>query len=211
MTPDEESHGSSQRVLIGVALALLVITLLAVGIIFAGVFDPKPLGQLSFRHELNRQITVVDEIQEQLVQRASSDEFSVRLSAALSSGNPDIGYGLKIGDSQSSVIVAVSPLGYVTIMERPAQDNTPGMDGQRLDDMEHLLPWQTWPHVANGKTSNEIWVDIKESKLVSVRVNRELLWTGDLPLPGTEIEFWAESFDAPAAIDLHYVELYLAP
>jgi hypothetical protein len=211
MTAEEKSHGSSQRLFVGVALALMAITLLAVGLIVLGVFDPKPIGKLSFRRELNRQVTVVDESQEQLVQKPSSDEFSVRFSGGLSSGNPDVGYGLKIGDSQNSVIVAVSPLGYVTIMERLAQDIAPGIDGQRIDEMAYILPWQTWPHVSDGTTGNEIWVDIKESKLVSVRINRELLWTGALPLAGTDIEFWAESYDAPATIDLHYVELYLAP
>ncbi|MGB3712882.1 MAG: hypothetical protein WA996_00470 [Candidatus Promineifilaceae bacterium] len=211
MTPDEKSNRSSQRLLIGVALSVLVITLLAIGLISAGAFDPKPLGQLAYRVELNRQVAVVDEFQEQLVQRPSSDEFSVRFSAALSSGNSDIGYGLKIGDTQSSIIVGVSPLGYVTIMEHLAQHNAPELDGQRFDETEHILPWQTWPHVAGGTASNEIWVDIMDSKLVSVRMNRELLWTGALPLASTEIGFWAESYDAPAAIDLNYVELYIAP
>lgn len=211
MTQHEKSHGSPQRILIGVALLLLIITLLAIGLISAGVFDPRPLGRLSYRDELNRQVAVVDEHQEQLLERPSSDEFSVRLGAALSSGNSDIGFGLKIGDTLSSIIVAVSPLGYVTIMEHLVPDKALETDSQGFDDPEHLLPWQTWPHVEDGTTSNEIWVDIKDSKLVSVRINRELLWTGALPLDGTDIEFWAESYDAPAVIDLDYIELYVTP
>jgi hypothetical protein len=211
MTSQHKAPRSARRLLIGTALVLLAAALLAIGLILSGVFDPQPLGPLSLRDELNRSVLVSDEYQLQLLQIPAGDSSSVRLEAALESGSWDIGYGLKIGTPERSIVVAVSPLGYVTIREIPAPERAAANDGQEFGNLRATLPWQTWPHVAEGTLSNEIWVDIKDSKLVSVRINRELLWTGSIPLAGTGLEFWAASYAEPALIQLKYVELFSTP
>lgn len=183
------------------SIALLVLVLLFVGLILGGVFDPKPLGELKFRDELDRQVAVDDVYQEPLLQIPSSGPSSVRMGARWISGNPDIGYGLKLGNGERSVVIAVSPLGYVTIMEG-------GKDAANTGNQTHTLPWQAWPHVSKTNEGNEIWVDVEDSNLTTVRINRELLWTGQLPLADSDVEFWAQSFGEPSIVNLEFIEQF---
>src|SRR5210317_612519 len=115
MMPKQVTPLSSKRHLIGIALVLLALVIVITSLIAIGFFDPKPIGSLALHQKLNQTVQVVDEIQMALIETPVRDKFSVRLVAALKSGDADIGYGLKIGAPGSSVIVAVSPLGYVTI------------------------------------------------------------------------------------------------
>ena len=105
-----------------------------------------------------------------------------------------MGYGLIIGDEKRSLVVAVSPLGYAAIWER----------GARGDQTLVWLPWQTWPHVATGDASNEIWVDVEpqgDQDKVSVRINRELQWTGQAAARGDQVGLWAASFGDEAGVE----------
>lgn len=208
MTPNSDSKRPRRLIFIIFSFSLLFLVLLFLGLIFARVFDPKPLGELTFRDELDRRISVDDKYQESLFQLSSSRPFSFRLGASWRAGNPDIGYGLKLGDVNQSVVIAVSPLGYVTIMGQIEDDMAPGDRGVATEDRVHILPWQTWPHVSKTTEGNEIWVDVEDSKLTSVRINRELLWTGSLELERINIEFWAQSFGEPGIVNLDYIELY---
>jgi hypothetical protein len=201
MTPKSKNTGTQRIIIVIASIVLLVLVLLIVGLILGGVFDPKPLGELKFRHELERRVKVDDVYQEPLLQIPSSGPFSVRMGASWISGNPDIGYGLKLGNGEHSVVIAVSPLGYVTIMESDRSVAAPA-------NQVHQLPWQTWPHVSKTDESNEIWVDIEDSNLTMVRINRELLWTGQLPLAESDVDFWAQSFGEPGIVNLEYIELF---
>jgi hypothetical protein len=59
-----------------------------------------------------------------------------------------------------------------------------------------------------GSNSNELWLDIEDSELVAVRINRELLWEGNLPLTGNKIGLWAESYGGTADIEFNSIELF---
>jgi len=208
MNSPVESNKTRPNIFFIVAVALLVLTIVVIGLISAGLFDPKPLGDLSSRTELDRQIEVAGEYLEPLFSDLDFEEYSVRLSSASKSGSLDIGYGLRIGDSYIYVIVAVSPLGYATLMDQQSADGEFASRGAGSKQSEQLLPWQSWPHIKGGRESNEIWIDIKDSNLVSVRVNRELLWMGSIPLAAAEIDFWARSYGKEGVVVIDTIELF---
>ncbi len=163
-----ESNKTRRKIFLIAAVVLLVFAVVLIGLISAGLFDPKPLGGLSSRTELDRQIEVAGEYLEPLYSDLVFEEFTVRMSSASTSGSPDIGYGLRIGDSRKYVIAAVSPLGYVTLMDQQSANGEITSRGVGSKESEQLLPWQNWPHIKGDRESNEIWVDVKNSNLVSV-------------------------------------------
>lgn len=204
----ELSHENEKRKLfILTALVALLIALLALFIISIGLFDPKPLGQLAIREEFDLSIRIDDEYLLPLTREFSSAEYTVRLSAAWNSGDHDMGYGLQLGDEAEGIIVAVSPLGYVAL-QKQHDNRAPITSGLNFQDAEHLVPWQTWPHVNKGDQANEIWVDIEDSHLTSVRINRELLWNGAAPMTGDGIFFWAKSYGEPGVVTIGSYELF---
>jgi len=186
---------------------LLLVALLAIVAISGGLFDPKPQGELISREIIDRQIRIDDEYQRLLSSNPSYAEYSVRLNAAWGSGDQDIGYGLKLGNENEGTIVAVSPLGYVTIMEQQ-ENQAPAGIGLEYKEPDHIMPWQTWPHVRQESQTNEIWIDVMDSQMTSVRVNRELLWKGAAPLMGSDAFFWAESYGEPAIVTIGSYELF---
>jgi hypothetical protein len=208
MTTPVESAFAARRFLIYAAITLLIATIILFLLIFAGIFDPKPIGRLSIRDDLERRESVEDTFLTFIPHRASSNDYSIRLTASWIGGNPDIGYGLAIGDGLSNAVVAVSPTGYATITELPLEGDIG--DSGRKGNLEPRpeIPWRTWPHVKIGSSSNEIWLDIEDSEVVAVRINRELLWEGNLPLTGNKIGLWAESYDGPAVIEFYSIELF---
>lgn len=178
----------------------LMLALLLVGLIAAGVFDPKPVGQQIWQQTLpayplptqTQQLWWLDD-------PLPPTDFSLRLTAALADGDPFTSYGLALGDPAAPLVVTVSPLGYVAIQQ-----------GSR-----DVLPFQTWPHVRGGQGSNEIWVDVVDtavsnsvSNAVTIRINRELLWTGTIdPLP-RQVGLIAETFATPATIQFQTLTLF---
>jgi len=196
-----------RKLFIFVTSFLLLVALLAIVAISGGLFDPKPQGELISREDIDRQIRIDDDYQRLLSSNLSYADYSVRLSAAWSSGDQDIGYGLKLGNEDEGTIVAVSPLGYVTIMEQQENQAPTGI-GLEHKEPNHIMPWQTWPHVRQGNQTNEIWIDVMDSQMTSVRVNRELLWEGAAPLMGSDVFFWAESYGEPAIVTIGSYELF---
>jgi hypothetical protein len=185
------------RWLIFTAVLLLVITLLIVGLIASGVFDPSPFGQ-SLWHEdlskmavepLSRQVSWIESETPQL-------PFTVRLTAAYGSGEYDSAYGLVLGDEESFFSVAVSPLGYLAIWETTSSD-------------AYYLNWQTWPHVQKDHGTNEIWLDI-EGDRAQVRINREWLWEGNIEVQGRHIGILGESFGEEVIIEFESLKLFAA-
>jgi hypothetical protein len=121
--------------------------------------------------------------------------YTLRVTAAHVDGEQDSSYGLAIGERDDPFIVAVSPLGYVTIEHKGSA----------------ILPWQPWPHVKTGNQPNEIWLDVRPmdtASQVTVRLNRELLWSGEIALSGSEPGLVVESFGGPTTADFSRLELF---
>jgi hypothetical protein len=70
--------------------------------------------------------------------------------------------------------------------------------------IDQPLPWQTWPHVR--PEVNEIWLDVEGDGL-TVRVNREFLWEGEVEMGG-QVGLWLESYGGAAAVSFQELKLY---
>jgi hypothetical protein len=211
----ERSH---PRWLRGLAVLLLVSSLATIALIAAGVFDPKPVGRLSWSQSLEPQTIPGGRRQlTWLAQPLAKEPYSLRLTAAYQSGDMDMGYGLVIGHDAHYLGVAVSPLGYVTIWQEGADQK--GSDANSLLPSplpsafcllpSSLLPWQPWPHVRLASEPNEIWLDVVDGRLTA-RINREWLWSGEVGQLEGQIGLWAESFGAAAVIDYQAIQLFTA-
>ncbi|UCG23701.1 MAG: hypothetical protein JSW55_16400 [Chloroflexota bacterium] len=168
-----------------------------IGLISAGVFDPKPIGMLVESMPLGS--VALDAGQRQLTwleMAAPAADHSLRLEAALVEGEEDSAYGLVVGNESENLVVAISPVGYVAILANSDPDEGP------------IIPWRTWPHVVEGNGANELWLDIEGDMLISVRTNRELLWRGAQSVPGSGIGLWAESFGGPAKVEFNSLEFF---
>ena len=176
----------------GVLVILLVTAVLLILLIASGVFDPKPVGEL---HTMLPVTTLTVDQPGQTIrwldEPLPAGEFSVRGTAVFQSGELDSGVGLAVGDEEEAFVVAVSPLGYVLV--------------QQAD--ETLLPWQPWPHVQLEGNPNEIWIDVRGSE-VAVRLNRELLWQGELPLTARKLGLFGENFGETAVYTVTTIELF---
>ena len=176
--------------------AVLLVTLVALG-----VFDPKPLGPLSVSQSLQR--IRVDQDSEPtlwLEDVQPEGDFSIRVSARLAEGESDIGYGLVLGGSQEELIFALSPLGYLTFWRQLEKNGTLGE--------ELYIPWRTWPHIHTGNEPNEIWLDVQDGRLTSIRVNSELLDYTPVSVPGEQIGLWSKTFGEPAEIGFDSLEIF---
>ncbi len=192
-----------------IAGGLGILAVLAVLLIAAGVFDPQPLGPLIQTDRLAPQ--GLQQPGEMLIplsvpwaSGAVPSRFSVRLKAAYQEGELDSGWGLALGRDSSRLVVALSPLSYVAIR----QDEK---DGQPA----FLLPWQTWPHVRPGPAENELWLDVaqdgKGQAAVTVWINRELLWRGELDQAPDELWLWLSTYGAAVTVDFQSLEWFSAP
>jgi len=186
--------------LIRATVLLLLVTVLAIGVIASGIFDPAPAGTLLWHLDgkrlspsaETRDITWLDE-------NVPDTPITIHVTAVHNSGEEDIGYGLVLGDEEAYLAIAVSPLGYLAIWQSDVQSSGSADS--------YLLEWQTWPHVKTDGSSNEIWVDIAGSR-AAVRINREWLWEGEIAAGSRNIGLMAESFADPAVIDFQTVELF---
>jgi hypothetical protein len=184
------------------AAAVLVAIAVSIALISAGAFDPRPYGKLAESFGIDQSLLVSQSQQiEWFDQSIPSGSYTIRLSANLAAGDLDTGYGLLLGNEDEYVGVAVSSLGYVTMWQSaPATGDT----AQPIN----ILPWQTWPHVHPSQENNEIWIDVRDEKISSVRLNREILWQGSVPLNDKKYGIWAEGFAGPATIDFSLLELF---
>lgn len=168
----------------GALVLLLATAVLLIILIMAGLFDPKPVGQRrQTLPEARLQILEQGQDVAWLDVDLPDGDFSVRGTAVLQTGNPDSGVGLALGSEANAFIVAVSPLGYLLV--------------QQAD--EAILPWQPWPHVQPAGEPNEIWIDVRGNE-GTVRINRELLWRGDVVLSGRGLGLFSEGFGGETAV-----------
>jgi hypothetical protein len=171
------------------AVTVLLLTVTVIGLISAGVFDPKPLGE-PYQTDVPGLVSVpagqsLLAWQEGVLPRAP---FSLRLEASYVSGEADSGFGLAVGNDSNHMIIAVSPVGYVTIQQHTGSGSDP------------ILPWQTWPHVGRNDRSNEIQLDIQGDQ-ATVRINREWLWQGPWSAPADQVGTWVESYGGDVDVD----------
>lgn len=168
-----------------------------ISLISSGIFDPKPLGAPLATLPLESVALLAGWSQiNWLETTAPMSDHTLRLGAALANGEVDSAYGLVIGSEQRSIVIAVSPVGYIAIWTN--EDQRP----------ETVLPWQTWPHVAQNQGVNEIWVDVEDDALTTVRINREILWQGALPVHGSRVGTWSASYGKPSEINFMYLESF---
>lgn len=179
------------------ALGLAVTAVTLLSLILSGVFDPKPMGQPVWTAD-PMQITIpANESKMVWLRPLPSANFSVRLTAVHQSGSPDSAIGLILGSDQQNIRATISPLGYTAVIPSSGQA-TPGTPPQ---------PAAPFPHVRSGTDPNEIWVDVVKGRL-TVRVNRELLWSGDVgELKGT-LGVWGESYGDTAVYQLPQMVVY---
>lgn len=185
------------------AVALVVGGVALVALIAGGAFDPRPLGLLVAASAPG--VHTLDGRGEALWPRESplpsdSPAHSIRLTAAYAGGEIDSGYGLALGDEMRMLVVAVSPAGYVAIWEM-AGGSEPA----------YHLPWQTWPHARGDSAANEIWLDVErtgDGATVTARVNRELLWRGEIEALGEGASLWLGSFGGPVTVEFRSLEWF---
>lgn len=199
----EARHYRAARVAVA---ALLILAVASVTLITAGAFDPKPYGEMVSVEQPGR--LTQGEAGESFTplpapSLAPPGRFSIRLTANHEFGEQDSGYGLAIGGDGRRLVVALSPLGYVTVREDPSS-------GKSITHM----PWQTWPHVRPGTAANEIWLDMEQDgdrTEVIVWINRELLWRGAVDFAPRQTSLYQVSFAAPATVNFSRVEWFAEP
>lgn len=182
-------------------VGLVGVTAVIILLILSGVFDPKPNGALVGERPLFPQIVAPQAQRITWLQESiPAGNYSVRLTAAQEAGETgrgmDVGYGLVLGNDETHVAVAVSPLGYLSVWQENGQE------------IEAIMPWQTWPHVGRDLAANEIWVDVDGGNRLTIRINREFLWEGEIePLSG-QIGVIAESFGETAVVDFQTLQIF---
>jgi len=185
-------------------VALVVGGVALVALIAGGAFDPRPLGALVATTAPGAH--TLDGRGEALLPQGNplppdSPAYSIRLTAAHAAGEIDSGYGLALGDEERALVVAVSPAGYVAVWEA---------DGR--SEPAYHLPWQTWPHVRGDSETNEIWLDVErtgDGAMVTARVNRELLWRGEVEGLDEGASLWLGSFGGPVTVEFRSLEWFI--
>lgn len=150
-----------------------------------GVFDPKPIGCVTWQTQPSA-LTIPPQagITRWLNAPVLAADFSLRLQTNHRRGEVDVVYGLALDDLR----VGLSPLGYALVMV-----------GETA-----VLPLQPWPHITPA--GNEIWLDVRGSR-VTIRLNRELLWTGEVTLTHRQVGIWGESWGETAVVEMERLQL----
>ena len=169
-------------------------------LISSGMFDPKPIGTLQRSATPGTFQMDAGSNSVQWFDLSVNEAGSVRGTAVYHSGEKDIVYGIAVGKPTHYVQVVISPVGYVAI-EKVINTQHAARSTQ------HLLPYQPWPHVLIGNVPNEIWVDWEDGQL-TVRINRELLWMGDIEIDPVDIGIVGESYGKTAVVDFQTIELF---
>ena len=81
-------------------------------------------------------------------------------------------------------------------------------------EITYHLPWQTWPHIRTGAAENDIWLDVVRDRgraLLTVRINRELLWQGAVDFYPDQQGLYQVTFDAPVTTAFRTLEWFAGP
>jgi hypothetical protein len=168
-----------------------VTAVLLISLITSGMFDPKPVGELAQTWPpLTLTIPAQEEQITWLPELLPASNFSLHTTLTYQSGEPDGGAGIVLATDCANIIIVLSPLGYATIQQQPL----PAVHCPLLTD----FPWQPWPHVRTGTQANQIWANIEDGQM-QVRINRELLWAGEMTFKPERIGIYGESWGTDAA------------
>ena len=179
-----------------IGLAVTAVTLLS--LILSGAFDPKPIGRPVWAAEPGQITIPAGERKTVWLRPLPQTAFSVRLTAVYQSGSPDSATGLILGSDQQNSRITISPLGYAAVTS-PCHPVT-------LSPC-HPFPSAPFPHVRSGANPNEIWIDVANGRM-TVRINRELLWSGNVGELQGELGVWGESYGDTAVYHLPQIILY---
>ena len=173
--------------IMGTAVTLIIL-------IVVGIFDPKPVGTLQWERSLTPQTIAAGSQQIIWLEPTTpADVYSLRLTTAYQGGETDVLYGLVIGNDENYLATAVSPLGYTAVWEQ-----------RSAFSIQHS-PFKPWPHVRPDE--NEIWLDVVDGR-VTIRINRELLWSELMETSQGRIGLWGESFGETAVIEFQELQLF---
>ncbi|MCB9421774.1 MAG: hypothetical protein H6667_18380 [Ardenticatenaceae bacterium] len=172
--------------MLGTAVTLIIL-------IAAGTFDPKPIGKLQWERPLPSQTIAANSQYIIWLAAAPEGNYSLCLMTSYQSGESDLLYGLAIGDEEDFWVTAVSPLGYAAVWEQ-----------QSALSVEHFA-FQPWPHVRPDE--NEIWLNVVDGRII-IRLNRELLWQGEVDLDSGQIGLWLESFGETAVVNFPTLQIF---
>ncbi|MCB0034421.1 MAG: hypothetical protein KDE51_10400 [Anaerolineales bacterium] len=160
--------------------------------------DPQPRGRLQVERPLS--LLEVPAHSQQILWLDDSlpaAAYTVILTAALGQGELDSHYGLALGEEAHYLEITISPLGYAAVTEVVA--------GERLA-VQIMAPF---PHVQGGAAVNEIWVTVDAPTAVTVRLNREILWQGEIEMPtGASAALVGQSHGAAAEVDFQRLQLF---
>jgi len=198
------------------AVLLLLVAVGGISLISMGVFDPLTVGSEETSIPLNRQLTTSAEQVEWLDAAAAQDSFSVRLVAAYNTGEQDSGYGLAFGSPEDYLVVAISPVGYVTVFQvssfefkvsssEPPISQSPTLHSP-LSTLHSLIPWQPWPHIRPGEQSNEFLLEMVGEQ-VTIRLNGEWLWQGTWRGRGRTPALYLTTYNQSVTITFHELTL----
>lgn len=163
-----------------------VFFLLLILFIARGVFDPRPVGPAQWQTQPDPLlINAHERAVRQLDVPLPAGDFSLRLATTHASGEKDVAYGLAVEELR----VGVSPLGYALVSAGETD----------------AFPFQPWPHVT--ASTNEIWLDVRGAD-ITVRLNRELLWSGAVGFTNQQVGIWGESWGETAVIHFPTLTLY---
>ena len=205
---DADERGIDDKMLLLLQRTAVLLLLLAVSgsvVIGSGVFDPKPVGPLQMSAHPGTMIVLPGEIEMKWLEIAlPAADFSVRETAVFRTGEPDSLFGLILGSDDIDLLIAVSPLGYVTINN---QQPTTIQPSALSPQSSVLFPLQPWPHVGSRTAPNEIWVDVVDGEM-TVRINRELLWTGPIEITPDRMGLFGQSFGETAVFDFQSAAVF---
>lgn len=188
-------------------MGLLAVAAALIALVAGGAFDPRPCGSLAHSDMPGRlALSGRGEVLERQRQPFAGTPwcYALRLSAAHATGEMDSGYGLALGDKTAAFVVAVSPLGEAAVWQTTAGEDEP----------RYLMPWQPWPHVRPGIAANEIWLDVRDDDgvtRVTARINRELLWEGEVETMYPGVALWLGSFGGSVTVDFQTLDWFLPP
>ena len=179
------------------AVGVLVLAIGGILLMSAGIFDPIPATLPTAPLPLSPMTLTTTE--PRLVWLAEADPsapLDARLTVAGNAGSPDVAYALLLGNPVTFLAVILSPAGYTSISLHEK--------GRQID----ILPAQTWPHIHPGSELNEIQFT-RQDQTITVRLNRETLWSGRVPLTETCLGISGQTFAPPTTID--FISLQFAP
>lgn len=160
--------------------------------------DPRPHGRLQVERPLP--LLEIPAYSQQILWLDGSlpaATYTVILTAAHGQGELDSHYGLALGEEDHYLEITISPLGYAAVTEV--------VDGTRVP-VRVMAPF---PHVRGGEGTNEIWVTVDAPTAVTVRLNREILWQGEMEmLTGATAALVGQSYGAAAEVDFQRLQVF---